>query len=248
MEDEKVIVEIAGRDSFAAFLKFIEENKVKEAILTIGRAPSEYGSLKAVETQLGWLRDILRDAPFSLSEPKILEDHRLWWILNGRYLSELIHRYGFYTPCIGCHLYFHLLRVEVARTENARLLISGEREKHGEKIKINQVETVLEAYREVLGHIGIELVLPVQKVVSNAEIEALLMEGWEEGEKQLSCVFKANYCSSDNQLRIQPETLEPYLEEFLIPVGKIIARAKLEQKADYHLDVEDYLKKKWAIR
>lgn len=243
---EKIIIELAGRDSFAAFLKYFQNNEVKEVIPTIAKAPSEYGSFEIILNQLNWLKEKLTNKPVFFSEPEILEDHKLWWILNGRYLSEIIHRYGFFTPCVGCHLYFHLLRVELALKERINKVISGERELHASRVKINQVGKALDAYQEVLSQAKIELIFPVRKITSDAEIEKILGKKWEEGKEQLSCVFKANYCSIDNQLLIDPENLTRYLRDFLIPVGKIIVQAKLDKKHDYHLEIEDYLKKKWA--
>jgi hypothetical protein len=104
----------------------------------------------------------------------------------------------------------------------------------------------LEAYKEVLLSANLELVFPLQKISDNQEIENLLGKKWPEGASQLSCAFKANYCSVENQLLIQEEDLKPYLEEFLIPLGKIILKAKLNQNADYPLEVENYLRKEWT--
>lgn len=241
----KVIVEIAGRDSFAAFLKYLANNEIEEAIPTVARAPSEYGSSEAILNHLYWLKEKLSDRPLSIREPQFLEDHKLWWVLNGRYLSEIVQRYGFYTPCLGCHLYFHLLRIETALNEGARKIISGEREFHAQRIKINQTKEALNAYREILASVNLELIFPLQKISSNEKIEQLVGKKWQESKSQFSCVFKANYCSLDNQLLIKNKTLKPYLEEFLIPVGKIIARAKLNHDANYHREIENYLRKKW---
>lgn len=246
--ENQIIIELAGRDSFAAFLKYQKENEFRGAIPTLARAPSEHGSFEIILSELDWLKDKLSHRPFSISKPEFLEDHKLWWVLNGRYLSEIIHRYGFYTPCLGCHLYFHLLRAELALKKGVKKIISGERELHAEKVKINQTRLALEAYKEVLLGANLELVFPLQKISDNQEIENLLGKKWQEEASQLSCAFKANYCSVENQLLIQEEDLKPYLEEFLIPVGEIILKVKLNQNADYPLEVENYLRKKWTGR
>ncbi len=242
---EKVIIELAGRDSFAALLKYLQSNKVKEILPTIAKSPPEYGPLETVIDQLDWVQEKLAKTPVSFSKPLILEDQKLWWILNGRFLSEIIHRYHFYTPCIGCHLHFHLMRIDPALNLKITKIISGERELHDQKVKINQTAEALKAYQEVLAHIGLDLVFPLRKVSSNEEIVKLLGKEWKEGQKQLSCVFKNNYCSIESQILIEVNTIKPYLEEFLIPIGKIIAQAKLNQNPDYILEIENYLKKKW---
>lgn len=243
---DRVIIELAGRDSFSALLKYLESNKVKEIIPTIVKAPPEYGSFKTVIDQLDWVKEKLTNTPVCFSKPLILEDQKLWWILNGRYLSEITQRYGFYTPCIGCHLYFHLMRIDPALNKGITKIISGERELHEQKIKINQTPEALDSYKEVLAHIGLDLVFPLRKVFSNEEVEKLLGKEWEEGQDQLSCAFKNNYCSIESQILVKVGIIKPYLKEFLIPVGKIIAQVKLEKNSDYFLEIESYLKKKWA--
>lgn len=244
--NDKVIIELAGRDSFAALIKYLQSNEVKEVIPTIVKSPPEYGPLETVTNQLDWIREKFTNNPARFSRPSILEDQKLWWVLNGRFISEIIQRYGFYTPCIGCHLYFHLMRIDIAIDNAVTKIISGERELHEQKIKINQIAEVLDAYQEVLAHIGLDLIFPLRKTFSNEQVESLLGKKWEEDQDQLSCVFKNNYHSIGRQILIGNNTLNPYLEEFLIPVGKIIAQAKIDKNPDYLLEIEDYLKKKWA--
>ncbi|MCF8037391.1 MAG: hypothetical protein K9K62_11005, partial [Desulfobacteraceae bacterium] len=45
---------------------------------------------------------------------------------------------GHYTPCTGCHLYLHAVRIPLARMLGNVPIIGGERESHSGKVKVNQ--------------------------------------------------------------------------------------------------------------
>lgn len=233
---ETIIVETAGRDSFAAVIKFCRENKNKQISLipTYVRTGTEYGDLRQVEENVGRLRERVElDYQARLDELIVLEKPELWWALNGRFLSVLDERYGFYTPCLGCHLYAHLLRLPLARERGTKRIIGGERESHGTRIKLNQIPEALDAYQAVLAGAGLRLELPVRKIASEEEIIELVGPGWPAGEKQMKCVLSANYAGLDWEVDYSREKMRKFLDEFLIPVGDRIASALFDGQTDY---------------
>ena len=53
-------------------------------------------------------------------------------------MSELISRYQFFTPCIGCHFYLHASRIPLSLLLGRIPVVAGERETHDGAIKVNQ--------------------------------------------------------------------------------------------------------------
>ena len=52
---------------------------------------------------------------------------RFWWELCGRYTTHFIKKFGFFSPCVGCHFYIHTVRVPIAKLLQSNLVIGGER-------------------------------------------------------------------------------------------------------------------------
>jgi len=225
---------VAGRDSFAAMIKFCRENETSVIIPTYVHTATEYGDFKHIEESVERFgKKLEHDSSVKLAELVVLEKPELWWALNGRFLSVLNDRYGFYTPCLGCHLYTHLMRLPIASGLGVDVIVGGEREVHGTKIKLNQIPEALDAYQTVLKDAGFELVLPIREVSSEAEIVGLIGEEWKSGEKQMRCVLSANYADLDRDVDYSLEKVEKYLNDFLIPVGKKIAAALLAGEDNY---------------
>lgn len=246
MSSIDAIVEIAGRDSFVAALKFCREHPLKTLLPTVVRTGTEYGDFDMTVRYVGLLRATLAaDHGVTLLDLIVLKDAELWWALNGRFVSLLFQRYGFYTPCIGCHLYVHLMRIPPALKENVTTIVSGERESHDAGTKLNQTARALAAYTDVLRSAGLELVLPVRAVTSSDELKSYA--GWlsEEGEGQLNCVFSGNYRLPDGGAVCPPDGIEDrFYREFLIPAGTRIAASLASGRRDFLAIVADVLKER----
>jgi hypothetical protein len=237
---KRAILEIAGRDSLAAAFLFMQNEKPEEVLPTFARAPVEFG-----KENLNYPLKILKEKwgeKVKIREVQKLTHPRLWSAINGRFISTIINKYGFYTPCFGCHLYFHLLRIPLARKMNIKTIVSGEREEHDKKVKINQIGEALHAYREILSAVGIEIIYPLRKIKSGKEIEKIIGVEWAPEEKQMQCVFSKNYWISGNPEI--PENLPAFLNEFLIPAGKEIALSIWEGKENFESIIERHLEKK----
>ncbi|MGA9178448.1 MAG: hypothetical protein WBZ05_14490, partial [Desulfobacterales bacterium] len=117
------MVEIAGRDSIAAAVKSIQQYGFTDLLPTYVYTGTEYGPWDIVNQALLRLRNRL---PHVRIHPLIvLGSPEFWKALNGIFISELFSIYGFYTPCIGCHLYLHSVRIPLALLLSNIPIISG---------------------------------------------------------------------------------------------------------------------------
>jgi hypothetical protein len=237
------IAEISGADSIAAALRYCERNPhVRTLIPTYAHTGTEYGDFGGIEGNLVFLGRELRERHGVELEPlESLEDPALWRALNGRFGSVLAERYGAWVPCVGCHLYLHLMRVLLALRREAPVVISGEREWHGTATKPNQMPRALDAYSAVLAHAGVELALPVRDVAEKSAIDTLLGERWVGGSPQLECVLSGNYRGLEGDGAVK-EMPAGFFDEFLVPAGKRLLTALLAGDGDYDAIVADVLR------
>jgi len=245
---ETVIGEFSGRDSVAAILKAFESPDIKDILPVMSFAGTEYGNLEGLKENEERLRqriNKLYGKEKRLHSTIIFSNPKLWSVLNGRPVHALIERYGFYTPCIGCHMYFHLLRVPIARRLGCKI-ISGERISHGGKIKLNQLKSSLDTYAKVLKNLDVELLFPIRDIVEGDAIKDLLGWEWAEGKEHPACMYSGNYRGMDGVTEYSEEKLQAFLTDFLLPLsirlGKIIIddpNASLEelQKPLYDLEL-----------
>ncbi|MFZ3062894.1 MAG: hypothetical protein WA148_04000, partial [Actinomycetota bacterium] len=237
------IVEIAGRDSFAAILKFCQENKVRTLLPTYVHTATEYGDFGETKRNVDMFREhLLKRFDVRLLDLVELENPRLWWALNGRFVSLLFQKFGFWTPCIGCHLYVHLMRVPLARKLAVKKIISGEREYHEGGTKLNQTRAAIDAYTKILRSVGVELVQPLENLSSSKVLTNILGQDWDEGDRQMSCVLSGNYRLSGKTGNCSDEKMQQsYIDDFLIPVGKKLSQNLLAGQDNFVQVVEESL-------
>ncbi|MFO8009979.1 MAG: hypothetical protein R6U89_04105 [Dehalococcoidia bacterium] len=210
------IVEIAGRDSFAAALEAVKSGEFTSLLPTIAYTGTEHGSWDTTFRKIDWLREHLTTQGIEVFDPVLLGSPRFWHRLCGRYVSDLFREFGCYSPCPGCHLYLHSIRIPLARMTGCDTIISGERQSHQGKIKINQLGVFLDVYRSFLSEYGVELKLPVSHIDSNDEIADIVGPGWEEGEDQLECVLSQNYLDTDKQPVYSESAILRYFNDFAL--------------------------------
>lgn len=228
-----VIGELAGRDSAAAVIFAVEEG-VRDILPTYVYTGTEYGDWTQLDENLAFLERALRRKGARLHPPIVLGDPALWAAICGRFSGEIAMRYGPCGFCTGCHLYMHLCRVPLALRIGSNVIISGERESHQGRIKLNQTGPALDAYAEVLSAAGIRLSMPLRFVDSNEEIERAVGPDWTEGGRQLDCVLGRNYEGADGRLICDMPRFRAFLEEFLVPLGKKMLDAVLRGRSDYN--------------
>lgn len=228
------IVEIAGRDSVAAAIKAAEDEGFTDLLPVYTYTGTEYGKWKSVE-----------DAVKRLSRKKNLNVHNLlatgspgfWRALNGRFISSLVKRYGILIPCVGCHLYLHSARIPLSVLLGVKPVISGERESHDGRKKINQTPESLDAYIKTAGRFGVPLLMPLRHIGDGKEIENILGFEWKEGMEQLECTLSGNYRNIDGGCDIKKEQMKNYINEFLLPCAEKIITAYLEGVVPDHVKI-----------
>jgi hypothetical protein len=229
------IVEMAGRDSVAAAVKAVEEKGFTDLIPTYAYTGTEHGPWLSVEQAVIRLESRLPET--KIHDLLVLGSPGFWQALNGRFVTELISRYGFYVPCLGCHLYLHSVRIPLSSLLGGTPIISGERESHNGTIKVNQISEALNAYERLAGEFDTELIMPIRNITEGGVIRETLGFQWEEGGEQLGCVLSGNYRTADGKVGIGSHQVEKYLDEFACPLTRKIIRAYLEGRTPDHLKI-----------
>lgn len=229
------IVEIAGRDSVAAAAKAVEEEGFTDLLPTYVYTGTEHGIWSSVDDAVRRLADRLPQV--RLHPLLVMGSPRFWQALNGRFMSELIARYGSLSPCIGCHPYLHSVRIPLSVSLGWIPIISGERERHNGTIKINQIDEALSRYESLSAEFGVRLLLPLRHIRDGDQIGKILGLPWEEGKEQLGCVLSGNYRGVDGRVNPTEEQVVHYLESFACLVTREIVATYLGGKVPDHLKI-----------
>lgn len=229
-EKNTIVAEFSGRDSVAAIIKAFQEEEVTHILPVMSFAGTEYGSLTSLIDNYEKLQAYVKEMfpskvlyhllHFSLPD--------IWHIMNGRFATEMINAYGFYNPCIGCHLYFHGTKVFFSK-HFSNVIITGERESHDGKIKVNQLKKTLDVYKEIFEEFNITLWSPLAQISSGQMIQDLIPWTWEEGKDHPNCVLSGNYRDINGKANYDEEDLERYLELYIKPVGRALILYNLGQ-------------------
>jgi len=208
------VAEIAGRDSIAAVIRACELRPIKAVVPTIAYTGTEYGRWKTPFEKAELLKERLEQNGIKVFDPVVVGSPKIWWALCGKETAQLIQQFGFLPHCVGCHLYFHAIRIPLAKKLGTNIIIGGERESHDGRIKINQIKVSLDAYRAFVKKFDIELLLPLRHITSGEEIEAIIGMQWDEGEQQLECVLSKNYRQRDGSVIVNEESIKRFFYEF----------------------------------
>ena len=229
------IVEIAGRDSVAAAVKSVSAQGFTDLLPVYAYTGTEHGPWSTVEKAVERLASRLPTV--RVHRLLVLGSPGFWKALNGRFVSELISTYGFYTPCVACHLYLHAVRVPLALNLGNVPIISGEREQHDEVIKTNQISEALDFFVRFAGKFEIQLLFPLRHISRGVFIEDLLGYNWSEGKEQLGCALSDNYRLLDEQLNITAAQVKSFLDEFAGPCAEKMVRSYVEGHIPDHLKI-----------
>jgi hypothetical protein len=227
---EAAIAELAGRDSIAAAIKALEEKGIEALLPVYTYTGTEYGSFDYVARAAKWLKGRLGSG--RVGNLVFLGSPKFWHALNGRWVKELIRRYGFYTPCIGCHVYLHASRIPLAKALGVKRVTSGEREYHDGMEKINQIPLAISAYRFLLSRFDVTLLTPLVNIRSSAKIDEIIGTKWNEMGDQPQCVLSGNYRDAMGNLdfgadHFDPDRIQGYLSEFALPVASRVIEGLL---------------------
>jgi hypothetical protein len=235
------IVEIAGRDSVAAAVKGVEEEFITDLLPTYAYTGTEYGPWSSVEEAVKRLSKGLPEV--RVHNLLIIGSPGFWRALNGRFITELIARYEFYVPCVGCHLYLHSVRIPLALTLGGVPIISGERERHNGRIKVNQLSEALDLYQGLAKEFGVELIFPLRHIAEGDRIADILRSDWPEGKEQLECVFSGNYRRVEGSVSATARQIKKYLEAFALPCARRVIESYVRGKVPNHLEITAQLLK-----
>jgi hypothetical protein len=217
--ENKAIVEIAGRDSIAAALEAVRTESLEALLPSIAYTGTEYGDWRELFKNIEFLRLRLKDREVEVFPPVIQGAPALWWRLCGQDLGRHFAKYGLFSPCVGCHLYLHALRIPLAKKLDCRLIIAGSRELHDRRPKINQMSRVLDAYRMFAAGFGADLMFPLRQVQSGRQIEAILGKNWPEADLQLKCVLSRNYGGRAYNPDLAQGKAVQYLNQFALKLA-----------------------------
>ncbi|HPQ38595.1 MAG TPA: hypothetical protein PLW97_13210 [Synergistaceae bacterium] len=220
------IVEIAGKDSIAAAVAEGNSRRFSGMLPTVAYTGTQYGDWEAPFRAVEELRKRL-PSKVRLYSLVTLGSPELWRNLCGKGLCQWQKRYGFASPCTACHLYFHVLRVPLARHLGSSLLLGGERASHDGKIKLSQLALSLDIFRDFLGSYGVELLMPLRDMRDTSEIDRILGGNYREGGEQLRCVLSGNYVEKEGEVFFRKEAVKAFFEEYALPLTEAWLREKL---------------------
>jgi len=243
-EGRAAILELAGRDSVAAAVTVARVGSYDYLLPTFAYTGTEYGPADAPLRTAAAIAARLRDqgAAPELGPLVPLGAPAFWRQLNGRYAAALAGRFGFHSPCLACHLYFHALRIPLARALGCRTVVSGEREDHAGNVKINQTAALLDLFAAFMKEFDLDLAQPVRRVRDDREIAALA--GNAAPEADLECAFAGNYRdAAGSPLLPDPANVARFFEEFALPYARRVVAAWLAgEKVDYAAAAKDLWK------
>ena len=223
MSSQTAIVQIAGRDSVAAAVAAVRKRGFRTLIPTIAFTGTETGDREAPFRAVEALRGLV-GSEAEVAEPVTLTDPALWSAMNARPAAEIQRRFGIYSPCLACHLYFHLLRVPLAWEHGYAPIVSGERDTHDGRVKLSQTAESIDAAVRVLRSAGVELLEPVRHA-SGEEIAELVGGDWEQGRGQLGCLLSGNYADLRGNVTYDEGGYVAYLVGYFEPLGRAIVDA-----------------------
>lgn len=239
--DGLAVAEIAGRDSVAAAVRAVRDHGFTTLLPTSVATGTEYGDEHAPDRAVEHLVRALGPS-VEVLPPLRLGSPRLWAALNGRFTRVISERYRLCSPCLACHLYMHLARVPLALAVGSVPVIAGERESHGDRVKLSQTALGIDACVRVLARAGIELVEPIRKVRASESIVELVGMAWPADARQLCCVHSGNYAGLDGTVAYDELAYARYVHGFMEPAGSAIVEAWRDTaEPDYEALVRDVL-------
>jgi len=230
--NDVVIGEIAGRDSIYATSLISETNQFNMLIPTIAYTGMETGDITAHSKNIEIIKTMFSDSLFVCDEINICCPN-LWIALNGRFIAFIIEKYGQYSPCLGCHMYFHLCRIPLSIKMGNIPIISGDKDSHNDRIKMSQLPASINMYSDVLSYAGIELLTPLRGRSENDVKATIKTQTYYDAK----CYFDKNYYDAEKLLKFNLTMHEQYLHEFLLPISKAIIdywhKTNCEHEPDY---------------
>lgn len=219
-----LLTDFAGRDSIAACIQILKEEEI-DTIIPIGDiVPSRYGGTDSYSHNWNTLAQIVKNnyVGVDLKPWFIVDGQDFWKTLNQRYVQQITGKFGWFTPCIGCHFHFYAMRsvlVEILGNYTI-ILASGEKRLHKNgKRKANQTDAAVKSYGKFSHERGIDHRFPIHNFEFEEQISSLVGAEWKEGGSQMSCIHSGNDQDDNGQLKFTEEQISEMMSEYIIPMG-----------------------------
>jgi len=212
--NDSYLADISGSDSIAALIKILETQPGSVIIPSVAEVACEYGDKTQFRNVLKIIHDTFAPSS-SIMQCVIFDANELWKKLIVSQLQQMVAEHNFFSPCIACHLSFHLARIAIAKHLGIARVISGERELHNNAEKINQFDIILDYFNSIYNSVGIAHYLPVRKIANTQHISEI-MNKYKINPVSLECLFSKNYYKDGtNELAISKKAVEKYLRCFI---------------------------------
>lgn len=236
------IAEIAGKDSIAAVHKIMREQPVDVIIPTIVYTSTEYGDLSAYTKSIKYLAKCGKQYGVTVADTLTLHDETLWNYICIRYQNQAFAHYGFFTPCIMCHFFAHLLRVPVYLEKAGSGIITGERYSHKGKVKANQQYDTIECFRTLFNRHGIPLIQPLIQIEDTAVVENEISDYSNISSiNDVKCILSGNmtgFSISDSEYLSKQKR---YLNKFVEPVGEYLLNCYMKHEQIRYKELDEII-------
>ncbi len=217
INDSSFICEVAGKDSIAAIIQSARIYDIKK-LLGIGIIHrSFFGNIFEPNEHFEYAKELISQKKFDSTNFLYLDVSNLFDRLIIRNMAIVQKHFGYYSPCPPCHLFFHMMRTPIADYYGITKIITGERELHGDRKKINQIPEVLSLFKELLEKEGIELIQPIRKIRTDEKIFEILGKSWKSAEP-FKCSFSKNYYDELGEIPFEIQNILKSLESFYYPL------------------------------
>ena len=211
------ISEVAGKDSIAALIQASREYKIRN-LLGIGIFHrSFFGNILEPNEHFKYAKELISQRDFESTNFLYLNVSNLFDRLIIRNMAIVQKYFGYYSPCPPCHLFFHMMRIPIAKYYGITKIITGERELHGDRKKLNQIPEVLSLFKDLLEKEEIELIQPIRKIKNDEEIFEILGHSWKSAEP-FKCIFSKNYYDETGEIPFEIKKILKSLESFYYPL------------------------------
>lgn len=209
------LADISGNDSIAALIKILDENSSAVVIPSIIELACEYGDKNQYGKVIEKLQECFNIEGIKIMPGIICSANNIWRVLVSGHIQESVDLCRFYSPCISCHLVMHIIRIKIAQELKIKNVISGEREMHSGKEKINQLALVLDFYNDIYKRAQINHHLPVRHISDSPEISEILKK-YNVDAVHLNCLFSGNYYRKGScELTMEKSQIENYVKNYL---------------------------------
>lgn len=208
------IADVTGRDSIAALIKTIEFHSPNFVIPSVIILGCEFGNKGQHQKTIHKISEIYKDTQTQILPGILLDINQFWKLFIAKNINSTVDKYNFFSPCIACHLIMHLVRIKLAYYFKSNNVISGEREFHADRQKINQLDFVLDFYNKIFSAAGINHHTPMRHIKENDKINEIVNKSGAIA-IELDCLFSGTYYNSSGQIAFNKDDIKDYVQTYL---------------------------------